>query len=192
LASGSAYRRELLERLRLPFTTEIPDADETALPGETPSALATRLAHTKARIVAARRPEAWVIGSDQVAVLPNTGGADRLLGKPGTATACAAQLRDCSGRSLTFLTAVTVLRHGDAAGFEFLDSTRVQFRTLDPATIARYVAAESPLDCAGGFKCEGLGISLLEAIHGEDPTALIGLPLMRLAAVLRGVGFEVP
>jgi septum formation protein len=192
LASGSAYRAELLARLRVPFTTERPDADETPRPGESPSVLATRLAHTKARLVAERSPEAWVIGSDQVAVLPDDRGHGRLLGKPGTASACAAQLRDCAGRSVAFLTAVAVLRHADAAAFEFLDTTRVQFRKLDAATIERYVAAESPLDCAGGFKCEGLGISLLESIHGTDPTALIGLPLIRLAAVLRDVGFEVP
>ncbi len=191
LASGSAYRRELLARLRVPFTTETPGAEETARPGEAPSVLATRLAHTKAHSVAVRRPEAWVIGSDQVAVLRDDHGAARLLGKPGNASACAAQLRDCAGRGVTFLTAVAVLRHADAAAFEFLDTTRVQFRNLDPATIERYVAVEAPLDCAGGFKCEGLGISLLESIHGTDPTALIGLPLIRLAAVLRDVGFEV-
>ncbi len=192
LASGSAYRAQLLARLGLPFTLDVPDADESARPGEAPSVLATRLAHAKARIVAARQPSAWVIGGDQVAVLSDDHGALTVLGKPGTAAACAAQLQRCSGRTVTFLTAVAVLRHADAAAVEILDTTRVQFRALDAATIGRYVARESPLDCAGGFKCEGLGISLLDSIHGEDPTALIGLPLIRLAAVLRDVGFSVP
>jgi septum formation protein len=150
------------------------------------------LAHTKARSVAVRQPAAWVIGSDQVAVLQDDHETPQVLGKPGTASACAAQLRRSAGRSVTFLTAVAVLRHADSAAFEFLDTTRVQFRALDAATIERYVAVESPLDCAGGFKCEGLGISLLESIHGSDPTALIGLPLIRLAALLRDVGFAVP
>jgi septum formation protein len=192
LASGSAYRRELLARLRLPFTTESPATDESARPGESPPVLATRLAHAKARAVAERHPAAWVIGGDQVAVLQDDHGTLHLLGKPGTAEACVAQLQRCAGRHVSFLTAVAVLRHADAAAFEFLDTTRVLFRPLDAATIQRYVAAESPLDCAGGFKCEGLGISLLDAIHGTDPTALIGLPLIRLAAVLRDVGFAVP
>ncbi len=192
LASASAYRRELLARLCVPFTTEAPGCDETLRPGESPSVLVTRLAHTKARSVAVRQPAAWVIGSDQVAVLQDDHETPQVLGKPGTASACAAQLRRSAGRSVTFLTAVAVLRHADSAAFEFLDTTRVQFRALDAATIERYVAVESPLDCAGGFKCEGLGISLLESIHGSDPTALIGLPLIRLAALLRDVGFAVP
>ncbi len=116
-----------------------------------------------------------------------------ILGKPGTAARCIEQLRDCSGQTLAFLTAVAVVRaRATSAAFEFVDTTRVTFRVLDRETIERYVARESPLDCAGGFKSEGLGISLCESIESVDPTALIGLPLIRLCGVLREVGFELP
>jgi septum formation protein len=192
LASTSAYRRALLERLRLPFTVESPQVDEWPLAGEAPLALALRLARAKALAVALRHPGACVVGSDQVAVLgePATGAV--LLGKPGSAQRCADQLRQCSGRSAVFLTAVAVVAPGSADARQFHDCTRVRFRELDETSITRYVALDAPLDCAGGFKAESLGVSLLEEIESKDPTALIGLPLIRLAAELRGVGYELP
>jgi septum formation protein len=191
LASTSPYRRALLERLRLPFSALSPGVDETPRAGETADALVARLARAKAAAIAVAHPEAWVIGSDQTAVLADRGGVLRMLGKPGDAPQCIRQLQDCSGRTVSFLTAVALLREG-AGGHEFTVTTRVRFRTLDRATIERYVEAESPLDCAGGFKSEGLGIALCESIEGDDPSALIGLPLIRLAALLRQVGLQVP
>lgn len=191
LASTSAYRRELLARLRLPFSCSAPGVDEARRSGERPLALAARLARAKANAVALRQPEAWVIGSDQVAVRADDSLTEAILGKPGTEARCREQLRECSARIVSFMTAVAVVRHGRPA-IEFVDTTRVKFRVLDEAAIARYVAAESPLDCAGGFKSEGLGIALCESIDSEDPSALIGLPLIRLSSVLRDVGFEVP
>ncbi len=176
----------------MPFGCESPQVDETRKNGEAPLALAIRLARAKAQAVAAREPDAWVVGSDQVAVLGEHDSNPQILGKPGTAAACVRQLEDCSGRTVLFLTAVALLRQADATLAEFVDITRVRFRQLDAAAIARYVARESPLDCAGGFKCEGAGISLCEAIETTDPTALIGLPLIRLANALRAVGFELP
>ncbi|NNM62351.1 MAG: septum formation protein Maf [Steroidobacteraceae bacterium] len=192
LASTSPYRRALLERLSLPFESRAPGLDETAQAGEAPARLAARLALGKAQRIAAGDADACVIGSDQVAVLADADGIERVLGKPGTAGRCIEQLAACSGRSVTFLTAVAVLRAGDGTRIEFLDTTRVRFRRLDAATIERYVAAEAPFDCAGGFKCEGLGIALFESIDSTDPTALIGLPLIRLAAALRECGFQLP
>jgi len=192
LASTSAYRRALLERLGIPFTLAASGVDETRQPGESPLALVGRLARAKALGVAAAHPGAWIIGSDQCAVHDGAGPDAPLLGKPGTAAHCIEQLLGCSGRTLSFLTAVAVLRGPDAGGIEFIDCTRVRFRVLDRATVERYVAREAPLDCAGGFKSEGLGISLCERIDSEDPTALVGLPLIRTAAALRGAGFQVP
>ena len=192
LASTSAYRRELLARLRLPFSCEAPGVDEARRSGERPLALAVRLARAKADAVALRQPETWVIGSDQVAVRADDTLTETILGKPGTETRCREQLRECSARIVSFMTAVAVVRHDSRSAIEFVDTTRVKFRALDEATIARYVAAESPLDCAAGFKSEGLGIALCESIDSEDPSALIGLPLIRLSSVLRDVGFEVP
>jgi septum formation protein len=190
LASTSAYRRELLARLRLPFSCRAPGIDEARSAGERPLALAARLARAKASAVALQHPDAWVIGSDQVAV---RAGADELiLGKPGTEPLCVEQMRDCSGRTLSFITAVAVVQHSGHAVHEFVDTTHVTFRVLDDAAITRYVALESPIDCAGGFKSEGLGIALCESVESTDPTALIGLPLIRLSAVLRSVGFELP
>jgi septum formation protein len=158
---------------------------------ESARAMVARLALAKAQSVAAQYPDAWVIGSDQAAVL--TDGAEELiLGKPGTAERCIEQLRNASGHLIAFLTAVAVVRVTDRSAFEFVDATRVTFRVLDEATIARYVARESPLDCAGGFRCEGLGISLCESIESLDPTALVGLPLIRLSALLRQVGYAIP
>ena len=151
--------------------------------------MVVRLARAKASAVSAQQPSAWVVGSDQIAVL-DTDHAP--LGKPGTAARCHEQLRSCSGRTVEFLTAVAVMRQENNALIEFIDTTRVLFRVLDQSTIERYVDKEQPLDCAGGFKSEGLGISLCESIESADPTSLIGLPLIRLSAALRTAGFEVP
>jgi septum formation protein len=192
LASTSTYRRELLARLRLPFSCTAPGVDETRRGGERPLALAIRLARAKASAVALQHPDAWVIGSDQVAARIEDSEGERILGKPGTATRCKEQLQSCSGRTVAFMTAVAVLRHNSHSVHEFVDTTRVVFRALDDATIERYVALESPLDCAGGFKSEGLGIALCESIDSADPSGLIGLPLIQLGKVLRGVGFQLP
>jgi septum formation protein len=177
----------------LTFSCIAPGVDEAARAGEEPLKLVARLARAKAAAVAAQQAGAWVIGSDQIAVLsPSGSSGSEALGKPGTEARCQEQLRSCSGRTVEFLTAVAVMRRQDDALIEFIDTTRVTFRTLDQATIERYVAKESPLDCAGGFKSEGLGISLCESIDSADPSALIGLPLIRLSAALRSAGFEVP
>ncbi len=181
------YRRELLARLRLPFECQPPDCDETPAPGETAEALARRLAKAKAESVAARAVGSVVIGSDQVALR-----ADRILGKPGSARRCMEQLRASSGHEVVFLTAVHIV---DARGGKFeshLDRTRVLFRHLSDEEIARYVAADEPFDCAGGFKAEALGIALFERIESEDPTALTGLPLIWLSGALRRAGLPVP
>jgi septum formation protein len=187
LASTSAYRRELLARLRVPFECLAPGCDEQRLPGEPAPALAARLARLKADTVAARHPGSIVIGSDQVAVR-----GDAILGKPGTVERCTEQLLQSSGREVAFLTAVHVVdgRHGRAESH--LDRTMVLFRTLDSGEVARYVAADQPLDCAGGFKAESLGIGLFERIDSTDPTALTGLPLIWLSGALRRAGIPVP
>jgi septum formation protein len=193
LASTSVYRRQLLGRLQIPFVCDSPGVDETALAAEKPLDLVARLAKTKASAVALRHPDAWVIGSDQVAVLEAAAAPPSILGKPSTAANCIDQLLRCSGQTLAFVTAVAVLQHGgNAAAHEFIDTTRVTFRRLDVATIERYMERESPLDCAGGFKSEGLGITLCDAIDSSDPTALIGLPMIRLSGVLRSVGYTLP
>jgi septum formation protein len=191
LASTSKYRRELLQRLGLPFVCAAPGVDETALPGERAAALVARLALEKAAAVAASHPDAWVVGSDQAAVRTDAADGETILGKPGSTQACIEQLRRCSGQTVTFLTGVALLKQG-VTPVEFTDTTRVMFRMLDEEAIERYVAQEKPLDCAGGFKSEGLGITLCESIVSVDPTALIGLPLIRLAATLRGAGFALP
>ena len=191
MASTSKYRRELLARLRLPFSCIAPGVDEAVRAGERPLALATRLARAKAAAVAIQHPDAWVIGSDQVAARADPEG-ELILGKPGTEARCVEQLRACSGRAVSFMTAVAVVRHNGHAIHQFIDTTRVTFRGLDEDTIVRYVSVEMPIDCAGGFKSEGLGISLCESIDSGDPSALIGLPLIRLSSVLREVGFELP
>jgi septum formation protein len=186
LASTSIYRRELLERLRLPFETARPEVDENPRPGESPIALAERLAIAKAGAIAEREPAAFVIGSDQVAELDG-----RPLGKPGTRDGALAQLGAMSGRAVHFRTAVCV-RHGEHAPRLAIDTTTVRFRSLSFAEIERYVDAEQPLDCAGSFKSEGLGITLFDAIETIDPTALIGLPLIATARLLREAGFVLP
>lgn len=192
LASTSRYRRELLSRVIASFECRSPGIDEARHPHENGLALVTRLALAKAQAVASLAPDAWVIGSDQVAVLHDAEQRQVILGKPGTPDRCIEQLKSCSRATVAFFTGVAVVRHRDARVHEFTDTTRVAFRALDDETIARYVARESPLDCAGGFKSEGLGIALCEAIDSDDPSALIGLPLIRLCAILREVGFEIP
>ncbi|MBK6006937.1 septum formation inhibitor Maf [Ramlibacter ginsenosidimutans] len=186
LGSTSPYRRELLSRLRLPFTVEPPQVDETPARGETPLALARRLAAAKAAAVARLHPDAVVIGSDQVADLDG-----EPLGKPGTHANAVAQLRRMSGRTVVFQTALTVLC--DATGFAQHDlaPVRVRFRALDDAEIEAYLRAEQPYDCAGSAKSEGLGVALLEAIESDDPTALVGLPLIRTCRMLRAAGVRV-
>ena len=185
LASTSPYRRELLERLRLEFVVARPEVDEAGLQGETPSALARRLAMAKAAAIAGRSPDAWVIGSDQVADLDGLA-----LGKSGSRQAASAQLQGMSGRPGACRTAVCVMR--GHASFEAFDTTLVHFRKLDHAEIARYVDAEQPFDCAGSFKSEGLGIALFDAIETQDPTALIGLPLIATSRLLRQAGYALP
>ncbi len=186
LASTSPYRRDLLARLRLPFTVARPEVDEAPRAGEPPAALAARLAAAKAAAVAATQGDAWVLGSDQVADLDG-----RPLGKAGGRAAAVAQLRDMSGRQVVFHTAVCLARAG-RADLAASDRTLVSFRRLSEAEIERYVDAEQPFDCAGSFKCEGLGIALFESITSEDPTALVGLPLIATAGLLRRAGFALP
>jgi len=187
LGSTSRYRRELLQRLGLPFTVAAPDVDETPLQGEAPRALALRLALAKAHAVAAQHPDAVVIGSDQVADLHG-----QPLGKPGTHKRASAQLQRMSGETVIFQTAVAVVCA--ATGFEQVDlaPVEVRFRTLTGDEIERYLHAEQPYDCAGSAKSEGLGISLLDAIHSDDPTALVGLPLIRTCRMLRAAGLTLP
>lgn len=186
LASTSPYRRTLLERLRLPFTTLAPQVTETHQPDELPADRAARLALAKAQAIAARHPQALVIGSDQVAAL-----GQQVLDKPGDAARCRAQLLAASGARVRFHTGCALLS-GCAVRLVHLDTTTVLFRALEAAEIDRYVEAEQPFDCAGGFRVEGLGISLFERIESTDPTALIGLPLIWLAAALRRAGCPVP
>lgn len=183
LGSTSVYRRELMARLRIPFDVAAPDVDETPQPGETPQALAGRLALAKARAVAARYPQAAVIGSDQVADL---GGEP--LGKPGTHARAVQQLQRMRGRIVVFQTAVAVVCLD--SGFEQSDiaPVRVRFRDLSDDEIEAYLRAETPYDCAGSAKSEGLGICLLESIDNDDPTALVGLPLIRTCRMLRAAG----
>jgi septum formation protein len=180
-----------MNRLGLPFSCVSPGVDETPAALEKAVSLVARLAKAKAAAVADKHPSAWVIGSDQVAARPDPGSGEQILGKPGTEAACVAQLSACSGQTLSFLTAVAIVKQGQAA-CEFIDTTRVTFRVLEPAAIERYVQREMPIDCAGGFKSEALGITLCESIDSTDPTALIGLPLIRLSAALRSLGYELP
>lgn len=187
LASTSAYRRALLERLRVPFDCVAPGADEQRLPDEPAEALALRLARLKAEAVAASHPGCTVIGSDQVAVRGH-----EILGKPGTVGRCTEQLLQSSGREVAFLTAVHVVDGRGGRAESHLDRTHVRFRALEPAEVARYITEDAPLDCAGGFKAESLGIALFERIESADPTALTGLPLIWLCGALRRAGIPVP
>lgn len=186
LGSSSPYRRELLQRLRLPFETQSPAIDESPLSGEAPAATATRLALAKARAVAALHPDAIVIGSDQVADLEG-----RALGKPGHHAGALAQLRAMSGRTVSFHTAIAVVCAADDFVAEALAPVQVRFRNLSEAEIEAYLRAEQPYDCAGSAKVESLGIALLDSVQSDDPTALIGLPLIRTAALLRRAGLSI-
>jgi len=183
LGSTSAYRRELLSRLRIPFDVESPHVDEAPLPGETPLRLAQRLALAKARAVAARFPECIVIGSDQVADLNG-----KALGKPGNFERAVAQLQEMRGKTVVFQTALAVVCQATGFCHEDVAPVHVTFRQLSDAEITHYLLAEEPYDCAGSAKSEGLGIALLEKIDNDDPTALVGLPLIRTAAMLRSAG----
>ena len=189
LASTSRYRRELLARLAPGFRVVGPEVDETPLAGEAPIALAVRLAEAKALAVAKAAPGAIVVGSDQVAELDG-----RPIGKSGSRDAAIAQLAASSGRTIAFHTAVAVVdaRTAPPTIRAACDRTDVVFRTLSAAEIARYVDRENPIDCAGSFKAEAAGIALFERIRSEDPTALIGLPLIALAKLLRAAGFTLP
>ena len=188
LASTSPYRRDLLARLIARFRQVAPDIDETPRLAESAGDLATRLAREKARAVAARCPGTVVIASDQAADLHGS-----ILGKPGDTASAHAQLAAASGQTVAFCTAVCVIdgRNAGAPEHDAFDVTRVQFRELDAGLIARYVARDRPFDCAGSFKVEALGIALFERIESQDPTALVGLPLIAVARLLRGAGIEV-
>lgn len=186
LASTSAYRRALLQRLRLCFESAAPNADETALLGERPEQTAWRLSLDKARAVARRFPDALVIGSDQVAAL-----GDERLGKPGNHANAVRQLRSLSGKAADFHTAVSLLDARSGEARSHIVPCRVVFRSLDQRQIENYLRLEQPYDCAGSAKSEGLGIVLIERIETEDPTSLIGLPLMALSTMLAQAGMPV-
>jgi septum formation protein len=183
LGSTSPYRRELLQRLRLPFEVQRPEVDETPLPHEQPLALAMRLAMEKARAVALKHPHAVVIGSDQVADLEG-----EPLGKPGTHERAVAQLQRMRGQTVVFQTAVAVVCIDSGFAQSALAQVKVQFRQLSDAAIESYLRAELPYDCAGSAKSEGLGIALLESIDNQDPSALVGLPLIHTCRLLRAAG----
>jgi septum formation protein len=189
LGSSSVYRRELLTRLGVPFEVTNPDIDESAHPGEQPVALARRLAREKAQAIAAKLPadacNALIIGSDQVAVLN-----DQAYGKPGSLEKAVAQLQTLSGQTVIFETALCLLDAVTASVYEELVSTEVEFRDLTLTEIEAYLQREPAYDCAGSAKSEGLGIALLERLSGDDPTALIGLPLIALCRLLRHAGFD--
>jgi septum formation protein len=185
LGSTSRYRRELLSRLNVPFEVAAPDVDETPLPGEQPATLAQRLALAKAQAVAAKFPKAVVIGSDQVADLHG-----QPLGKPGTHERAVAQLVEMRGQTVIFQTALAVVCLESGFMQQDIAAVRVVFRDLSDAEIENYLRIEQPYDCAGSAKSEGLGIALLERIDNDDPTALIGLPLIRTARMIRAAGVK--
>ena len=186
LGSTSRYRRELMQRLCIPFDVAAPDVDETPQDGESPHDLACRLALAKARAVAALHPDAVVIGSDQVADLDG-----EPLGKPGTHERAVAQLQRMRGRTVVFQTAVAVVCQDTGFAQTDLAAVRVVFRNLSDAEIETYLRTEQPYDCAGSAKSEGLGIALLESIDNDDPTALVGLPLIRTCRMLRAAGLPI-
>lgn len=185
LASTSRYRAELLGRLGLPFQTAAPGVDESRRPAEAPRDRALRLARAKAAAVASTHPEAWVIGSDQVAHLDG-----RILEKPGDIARARAQLADESGRSVEFHTAVVLQWGTPPRTAEHVDRTVVRFRSLTAGEIARYVQMDQPFDCAGGFRSEGLGAALFASMETTDPAALVGLPVIWLAGALRAAGLD--
>lgn len=186
LASSSPFRRELLERLGVSFEQHVPSVDETPLPGESAAVLVERLAVAKARAVATRFPEGLVIGSDQVCVL-----GDSILGKPGNHARAVRQLEEVSGREVLFLTGLCVCNASASSLQTAVVPYRVHFRALDPEQIETYLTRERPYDCTCSFRSEGLGIALLERMEGEDPTALVGLPLIRLVGMLASEGLDV-
>ena len=186
LASTSQYRRELLERLGIPFDTASPDVDETALTYETPEQLVKRLAKLKARAVAEDFPDALIIGSDQVAVLDN-----QILGKPGNHKTAVKQLNNASGKKVLFLTGLCLLNSATGESQINVDEYSVTFRQLSASQIENYLQREQPYDCAGSFKSEGLGISLFEKMKGDDPNSLIGLPMITLINMLSAEGVDV-
>jgi septum formation protein len=187
LGSTSTYRRALLERLGVPFTVAASNVDESALPAEAPLDLVHRLARAKAEAVAQRQAKSLVIGSDQLAVC----GRD-ILGKPGSGDRAILQLRQLSGQRVTFYTAVHVVNSESGSNEGHVDATTVHFRKLTDEEIDSYVARDKPYQCAGGFKIEALGISLFTRVETQDPTALVGLPLIWLSGALRRNGFKVP
>jgi septum formation protein len=188
LASTSPYRRDLLARLGLPFECLPPGVEEAAQPGEAPRALALRLARAKAEAVARRHPGSLVIGSDQVASLTRDG-QTLWLAKPQDRATCREQLLASAGHEVAFHTAAVLMGPGGAQ--EHIDLTTVRMRALQPAEVDHYIDREPAFDCAGGFKCEGLGVTLFDSISTQDPTALVGLPMIWLCRALRAAGVEV-
>lgn len=186
LASTSPFRRDLLARLGLPFDVRAPDVEESRLVGEDAPALVARLAELKARAVARREPASLIIGSDQAAVLDGA-----IIGKPGDHRQATAQLRQASGRTVTFYTGLCLLDSASGQRQLAVESFRVVFRALTPSGIESYLRRERPYHCAGSFKSEGLGIALFDRLEGDDPTSLIGLPLIRLTRMLETAGVAV-
>lgn len=187
LASSSPYRKELLQRLELEFSTASPDIDETPHQGESPEQLVERLAIHKAKALAPQFPNSLLIGSDQVAVLEGN-----IMGKPGTREKAIEQLTACNGKSVHFLTGLCLYDSSNESLQSLVEPFTVYFRELSPQAIERYIDKEQPLNCAGSFKSEGLGVSLFRALEGRDPNALIGLPIIGLLEMLRNKGIEVP
>lgn len=187
LASSSKYRKELLERLRIPFTSVSPHVDESALGSESPTDLVERLSHVKASAIANLYPQAWVIGSDQVADFHGVA-----VGKPGSHEKALEQLRMMRGQTVLFKTGLCLMHQQSGRSIYQCVTTSVSFHDLDDHTLDNYLRIEKPYDCAGSAKSEGLGICLLSSIQSEDPTALIGLPLITLSGFLRSVGFQLP
>nr|WP_299593838.1 Maf family protein [uncultured Microbulbifer sp.] len=185
LASSSPYRRSLLEKLRLPFESASPHINEEALPGESAPALATRLATEKARALSGQFPDAIIIGSDQVAECRG-----KKLGKPGTRENAVEQLLFCAGQTVTFHTGLCVMDSNTDTHTTICDPFQVHFRKLTQAEAEQYVELDNPLDCAGSFKAEGLGIALFEKMEGNDPNTLVGLPLIRLIDTLKPYGVD--
>lgn len=187
LGSSSPFRRELLERLGIPFVTESPEINEEALPNETPEDLVLRLAEEKARAAGQNHPDSLVIGSDQVACLDG-----QILGKPGNRENAITQLQQAAGKRLTFYTGLCLFNTATNEEQIACESFHVHFRHLSHEQIERYVDLEQPYNCAGSFKSEGLGIALFDRLEGDDPNALIGLPLIRLIDMLAEEGIEIP
>ncbi len=185
LASTSVFRKALLEKLQLPFDTARPQVDEAPLPGENAAELVERLALAKAQAVASQRPNALVIGSDQVCVIDG-----QILGKPHTAPKAFEQLSRASGQAITFYTGLALINSQSGRCQSLVEPFKVHFRQLSPEQIRAYIKKEQPLNCAGSFKSEGLGISLFERLEGRDPNTLVGLPLIALVAMLEAEGLS--